>query len=258
MHANRSSRRGGCRWLLFATPIVVLVVVLGVLVFPVIPELLMQNFGFERHGDAESFWQEMGTDRPSADEQLPQPTIADGTLNYSDAFQQASIPASVHLDSNTGSIDLTPEEVAASTALMGQSVGGFPLGVFVFGPSVVPAVCSKIPNDCTVEGFKLVGIEMHLNGAVVNVATRIAGFQQTIGIAVITEETSALLVPVGIVLLGQLYDMPTDGEIARVVNDVVDQFNDLLNSVEVIAAGHDSMRLVGIEFFEDQLAVIVR
>lgn len=276
-------------WIIWFIP-VVLVCCLGVFLFaPALPGVVLQVVGFTPKGSVDAFWQEQAVvvtpfsvipGVPAApppvvvEDQLgealtPTPVVVTGqgsggnsaappvSSDYTGWFQSYTVPGSLNVSSPAGSFSVNTAEAYAQTAWFGTAADGYPLGLIEYSETALDGICSTWLQGCETEQFSVQSVDFRPGGLVVNGRANVGGISQSLGVVLTLGADMKSFVAQGVVIGGQLYGVPTTGDIAVYVEDALTRSNEILRDFRVTTGGM-SVGLVQIRITDTMLTLFFR
>lgn len=252
MYNPVANHRRRMRWLLWLLPLLMLCGSAVLFIVPALPGVALQVMGFAPMGSVDSVWQETapgnlservavpdaGPDqRNSAITSDSQGADSDGQP-YFDWFLTRSEPATVTVSDGARRISLTAPDLHATQALVGLGQDGQPLAVVVFGEDALPGICATLLQGCERPEFAVHAIEFRPGGAVLFGQVFVGSLSQPLGLVITVSPDSLEFAVRGVVLDGQLFALPAEGELAGFVADVVDRGNRALQALTLQAEGY--------------------
>ncbi len=293
MQPQYRASRSRISWVVWLVP-AVLACCLGVfLLAPALPGVVLRIAGFTPRGSVDTFWESVAIQVTPFDVvsfppappvvgqnsggqgATPTPVVAAGqqtaqvggssgadsagvdTAGYAGWFQNSSVPPVLSVSSTAGSFSVNTAEAYVTQAWFGVAVDGYPLGVIEYGESALAGICSTWLRGCTTDQFTVSAVDFRPNGLLVNGLLTAGGLTQPVGLALTLGVDAKTLVAQGVVLGGQMYAVPTSGDIANYVAQAVAQSNQALSQLRVEASGF-ALGLVQIRIDDDSLALIFR
>ena len=282
----RPRRRFNPKWLLGLIPACLACMAVVVLAVVLLPRLLLQSIGFTPQGDVNTFWTEQLTLEPisRATPILPppppgaeaaagaiqatptalvlpgnggseqQPAVAPSTGGgavvsdpYGGWFASGGQPASMVIGVQGGSsVTLNSSQSFADGALVGQGTDGYGLGVVQFQETDLSGICAALLRGCTSDQYTIQSVDFRPGGAVIYAQVNVAGLWQAAGVVLTLGADQKSFQAAGIVFNGVMYGIPSSGEIATLVNNMVGNGNTALRDMRVQANGY-SLSLISDE-----------
>ena len=289
----RPRRRFNPKWLLGLIPACLACMAVVVLAVVLLPRLLLQSIGFTPQGDVDAFWTEQLTLEPvsRATPVLPPPPPGANPVTgviqatptalvlpgsggsvqqqsagggavvsepYGGWFASGGQPASMVIGVQGGSnVTLDSSQPFADSALVGQGTDGYGLGVVQFQETDLGGICAALLRGCTSDQYTIQRVDFHPGGAVIYAQVNVAGLWQAAGVVLTLGADQKSFQAAGVVFNGVMYGIPSSGEIATLVNNMVGSGNTALRDMRVQANGY-SLSLIQMSVDETTLTLILR
>jgi hypothetical protein len=199
-----------------------------------------------------------GTGGGSAVDQQSDGTSASSQyIEYPAWFQSASTPPVLNVNSSRGSFTVNTGESYAAGVQVGPAVDGYPIGVIDYRESALDGICRTWLAGCATDQFQVSAVDFRPNGAIVYGSANVAGLSQDAGVILTLAADMKHFTAQGLVLGGQVYAVPAEGDIADFVQRAVAEGNAALEQVNVQAGGYN-LSLVQIQITDDQLVLVLR
>lgn len=186
---------------------------------------------------------------------IPSPT---GTVNpYADWFASASVPPGVVLTSEGFlTLGLQAGDTFASALWFGESITGGSLGIVEFQETAIPSLCEKLFNGCRTERYRIDRVDFRPGGLLVYGSVNIGALWQSLGVALLLDDDRRSLRVAGVIIGRMVYQAPSSGPIASVLNDLAGRGNAALSGLRVQGGGYD-LPLTELFFDDDRFIAVL-
>lgn len=186
------------------------------------------------------------------------PTLAPtGTVNpYADWFAQASVPAGVVVTGSGLTLGLQADDTFASALWFGESIDGGSLGIVEFPESAIPNMCARVFNGCRTERYRIDRVDFRPGGLMVYGSVNVGMVWQSLGVALLLDDDKRSLHVAGVIVGDTVYQAPTSGPIATVLNDLTRRGNAALAGLRVQGGGYD-LPLTELFFDDDRFIAVL-
>jgi hypothetical protein len=183
----------------------------------------------------------------------PAPT---GTVNpYADWFAEAAVPSGVMVTGSGLTLGLQANDTFASALWFGTSIDGNSLGIVEFPESAIPNMCAKVFNGCRSDRYRIDRVDFRPGGLMVYGSINLGVLWQSLGVALLLDEDKRSLRVAGVIINDTVYQAPTSGPIASLLNDLTVRGNAALAGLRVQGGGYD-LPLTEL-FFDDERFIAV-
>lgn len=289
MNTRQYQRRSGCRWILWTIPLIVVCCLGGLLLAPAVPGLALRLLGFQPEGSVNEFWEALPQATPfiavpapvvpaalPTEESTPensQPTAVmptatavriaaaggqgAGQESYRSWFQAVNVPPVITVDAGTGAMTVDSTTLYAQEMWFGRAHDGLPLGIIRYQEDALDAICEVWLDGCAADGYRIERVEFGPGGMVLYGTADVGGLRQEAGVILVLGTDTRSLRAAGLVLAGQVYAVPADGEIAALIEEGEALANTALRDLRVQAGSYD-LGLAQITFAEGSVAFFLR
>lgn len=279
MQPQYRSRRRGAPWVVWLMPVLLVCCLGAVLLAPAIPGVILQFVGFTPKGDVNTFWQRQSVQMTPFEVVPGIPAISTAAggdsvavpgqpgglggaagetdVDYTTWFTTYTVPGALNVNSAAGAYTVDTADTYAQTAWFGEAADGFPLGIIEYREDALRGICATWLQGCETDQFSVSAVDFRINGVVVSGQANVGGIVQPVGLVLTLGSDMKSFLAQGVVIGGQLYAVPTTGDIAVLVTEAVTRSNELLSDFRVTTSGM-SVGLVQIRITDSTLALVFR